>query len=420
MPSDPTQAKVSRRSYLTVVVLAGVYSLNFLDRQLLSILAEPIRTELTLSDTQLGLLSGLTFALFYSLFGVPVAWLADRSNRVRMVAGACALWSLFTATCGFAGNFMQLALARVGVGVGEAGCSPPSYSIIADCFPPERRGGAMAIYSLGVPLGTTGGAALGGWIASTWGWRSAFLAMGVVGVTYALLALVILREPSRGRFEGAAGNPKALMTTLRHFAGDRLLRSVSLAAGFSAFVGYAMLSWTPAMLMRTKGMTLHELAIYYSILSGVSAAIGTLSSGHLVDRLGQVDRRMYGFVPAAAFLVSIPFYIAGIYVSSWALSLALLSVPFAFYGAYLPPALAMVQNRVAASERSTASSILLLMMSLIGLGGGPYFIGAISDLAKGMGSGSSLTVAMLMLAPVFALAGLLHLRVAQIIGRDAL
>lgn len=410
---------MSARSYLVVAVLAGMYALNFLDRQLLSILAEPIKADLGLNDTQLGLLSGLTFALFYSLFGIPIAWLADRTHRVRIVVGACALWSLFTAACGLAQNFAQLALARVGVGIGEAGGSPPSYSIIADLFPPEKRGGAMALYSLGVPVGTTAGAALGGWIAARWGWQYAFLAIGTLGIGYALFTLATVREPARGRFDAAAlSDDVPLRATVRAFFADRTLLLTAAAAGCSAFVGYAMLSWTPALLMRTKGMSLGELAFYYSLVSGAAAGAGTLLSGYLVDRFAGRDRRMYGLVPAAAFFLSVPFYVAGVLVPSWPLALVLMSVPFAFYAAYLPPALTIVQNRVSPRQRSAASSLLLLVLSLFGLGGGPVYIGAISDWAARLGFASPLQVAMLALAPAFVLAVALHLAVARSLGGD--
>jgi predicted MFS family arabinose efflux permease len=413
MSTATAKAERTQNPYFVVAVLCGVYALNFLDRQLLSILAEPVKADLGLTDTQLGLLSGLTFALFYSVFGIPVAWIADRTNRVRLVSGACALWSIFTASCGLAANFTQLALARVGVGIGEAGGSPPSYAIIADYFPPEKRGGAMALYSLGVPIGTTVGAALGGWIAANWGWRAAFISIGIAGVCYSLFVALSVTEPVRGRFDSDKGSPQPLSATLRMFVTDRLLLMVAVAAGLSAFVGYAMLSWTPALLMRTKSMALQDLAIYYSLTSGGAAMIGTLLSGYLTDRFASRDRRMFGFIPAAAFLLPIPFYIAGIHASSWGLALLLMSVPFAFYAAYLPPTLALLQNRVAPTQRSTASSMLLLIMSLIGLGGGPFFIGAISDAV------GSLESAMYYLTPVFGLAGLLHLAVGLRLSREA-
>jgi predicted MFS family arabinose efflux permease len=418
MRADPGSMPTTARSYFVVVVLAGVYALSFLDRQLVSILAEPIKADLGLSDTQLGMLSGLTFALFYSVFGIPVAWLADRSNRVHIVASACALWSLFTAACGLAQTFSQMALARIGVGVGEAGGSPPSYSIIADYFPPEKRAGAMALYSLGVPLGTTAGAALGGLIASSYGWRAAFLAIGAIGIIYSLIVVVSVREPQRGRLDKIKGEAEPLKATAKAFVTNPTLRLTAVGAGLSAFVGYAMLSWTPALLMRTKGMSLSELAVYYSIVSGAAAAVGTLLSGYLVDKLGQRDPRMYGLVPAAAFLVSVPFYVAGIYATSWPLALLFMSVPFAFYAAYLPPALAIIQNTVSPTQRSTASSFFILVLSLVGLGGGPVFIGAISDGAASSGYANPLQFAMFALAPVFAMAALAHFGVARSLAKQ--
>lgn len=405
------------KSYLVAALLGGSYGLNFLDRQLLSILAEPVKADLALSDTQLGLLSGLTFAVFYTLFGIPVAWLADRTNRVRIVVTACVMWSFFTTLCGFAQNFVQLALARVGVGVGEAGGSPPSYSIIADYFPPERRASAFAIYSLGVPLGTTAGAAFGGWIASTHGWRWAFIAIGAIGVAYALIILAVVREPARGQIDGRSAELVPLKTTLKSFLTNPVLRLTSLGAALSAFVGYAMLSWTPALLMRTKGMSLSDMAIYYSLASGITAAIGMVLSGYLVDRLGQRDSRMYGLLPAAAFLISVPFYIAGIHMESWQLALVFMAVPFTFYGAYLPPALAIVQNTVAPAERSTASAILLFFLGIVGLGGGPLYIGTISDSAAVNGYATPLQAAMYALAPVFVLAALGHIGAARALSR---
>jgi MFS family permease len=407
------------RAYLVAVVLAGAYALNFLDRQLLSILAEPIRRDLQLSDTQLGLLSGLAFAVFYTLFGIPVAWIADRVDRVRVIVAACALWSLFTATCGMTHSFAQLALARVGVGVGEAGGSPPSHSIIADYFPAERRGTALAIYSLGVPVGTTAGAALGGAIAAEFGWRWAFAAVGAIGLVYALVILAVVREPARGRLDAAPARVVPLLATLKGFATDARLRLTTIAATLSAFVGYAMLSWTPALLMRAKGMTLGELAGYYSLVSGIAAAVGTLASGYLVDLLGKRDRRMYGFVPGAAFLLSTPFYLAGVHAPSWQLAMVFLAVPFAFYAAYLPPALAVVQNAVEATQRSTASAFLLFVMGIVGLGGGPLMIGAISDAAAKAGQHGALQLGMYALAPVFVLAALAHFALARTLGKSA-
>ncbi|HMP55400.1 MAG TPA: MFS transporter [Novosphingobium sp.] len=416
--SAPSQSQPAARAWVVVTLLAGVNALNFLDRQLLSILAEPVKADLLLTDTQLGLLSGLAFALFYTVFGIPVAWMADRSNRVRIVAGACALWSLFTAACGYAQNFGQLALARVGVAVGEAGGSPPSYSIISDYVPKDRRATALAIYSLGVPVGTTIGAALGGWIAAEHGWRTAFIAIGLIGVVYACMVLLLVREPRRGQFDAVAVQSVPLKQTVLKFAVNPTLRFTVVAAALSAFVGYAMLNWTPALLMRTKGMRLEEVAAYYSLTSGIAGAIGMVVSGYLVDRFGKNNRRVYGLVPALAFLLAVPFYLVGIWSPQWGWSLVALAIPFAVYAAYLPSALAIVQNSVSPAERSTASAILLFIINIVGLGGGPLFVGAISDAAARDGLAEPLQLAMFMLAPVFLLAAIGHFQVARSIGQD--
>ncbi|WP_160172112.1 spinster family MFS transporter [Novosphingobium lindaniclasticum] len=409
---DSTRSSPAK-GYFVAAVLAGAYGLNFLDRQLLSILAEPVKADLGLTDTQLGLLSGFAFAIVYTLFGIPVAWMADRGNRVRIVVAACGLWSLFTSVCGLAQNFTHLALARIGVGIGEAGGSPPSYSIIADYFPPERRAGALAIYSLGVPIGTTAGAALGGWIAAEHGWRWAFMAVGALGVVYSGFILLVVREPKRGGNDKASVKSASFADTAKLFIREPKLTLTAVAASFSSLIGYAMLSWTPALLMRVKGMTLGELASYYSVASGVTAAIGTVLSGYLVDRLGQRDKRMYGFIPAIAFLVAAPFYAAGIYAQSWQMTLLFMTVPFALYASYLPPALAIVQNTVAPSQRSTASAILLFILGIFALGGGPLLIGSISDALLRQGHAFPLQFAMYALFPIFFLASLGHAAVAR-------
>jgi MFS family permease len=408
MPTVKRSGLRREKNLLVAFILGGLYALSFLDRQLLSLLAEPIKADLNLTDTQLGLLSGFTFALFYSTFGIPVAWFADRSNRVRIVSAACALWSAFTAASGLAQNVAQLALARVGVGVGEAGGSPPSYSIIADYFPPERRALPLAIYSLGVPVGTMAGIAIGGWIAANYGWRSAFVAIGLFGCLYVLFILLTVREPARGASGGARASHASFMTTLGSFWTDSVLRVTTIAGSVSAFVGYAMVSWIPALLMRSKGMTLSDMSAYYSVVGGVTATVGTLLSGHLLDRFGTNSPRVFGMIPATGFLLSAPFWIAGIAAPSWPIALVWLIVPFTLCSTYMPAVVTIVQNRVAPAQRSTASAILLLFMNIIGLGGGPLFVGFISDAAMQSGSANSLKIALLALSPFFAAAAASH------------
>lgn len=410
--------------YLVVWLLAVVYTLNFLDRQIVSILAEPIRKDLDLTDTQLGMLSGIVFALFYTGFGIPIGWLADRARRVWIISGACALWSLFTALCGTATNFVQLALFRMGVGIGEAGGSPPSYSLISDYFRPEERGTALAIYSLGVPAGSMFGSALGGWIAAEWGWRTAFFVMGVPGIILAILLLLVVREPKRGGLDPlAAGKTEhdaapPIWVAIGGFFGNRTLVFTAVAAGLSAFVGYAALTWNPPFLIRVKGMSLTEVAAYYSLVLGITGMIGTFGAGWLVDKLSARDKRWFAWVPAIAFLITIPFWFGIIYAPTWQIALACIAVPALLNNCYLAPALAVVQNAVPANRRTISGAVLLFVLNLIGLGAGPVYVGRISDMAKAEHGEQSLTIGFLALIPVVVVTILAHLVSSWSIGRD--
>jgi MFS family permease len=420
------RTRASIYSYFIVAVLAVVYTLNFLDRQLLSILAEPIRKDLNLTDTQLGMLTGLAFAAFYTTFGIPLAWLADRSHRVRIIAAACAIWSLFSAACGLAGNFTALAIARMGVGIGEAGGSPPSYSLISDYFPPNRRGVGLALYSLGVPLGTMLGSFLGAGIAVVYGWRVAFFAVGTPGIVVALLMLILIREPKRGRFDAMDAGSTAhapslpLLAAIRAFFGNRTLVLTAISSGLSAFVGYALLNWGPAFLIRNKHMSLGEIKIYYSLMSGIAGVIGTFGSGWLVDQLARRNRAFYALVPMISFIISLPFFLAFVWAPTWQLSLAFLCVPALLNNMYLAPALAVVQNAVSPGQRTTAGALLLFILNLVGLGGGPVLIGKLSDHFKAQYGVESLRIALYWLAPFFVLTIIAHFVASRSIRWDGM
>jgi MFS family permease len=420
--SSPKTASSYR--YLVVWLLAVVYTLNFLDRQIVSILAEPIRKDLNLDDTQLGMLSGIVFAIFYTGFGIPVGWLADRIRRVWIISGACALWSLFTVLCGTATNFVQLALFRMGVGIGEAGGSPPSYSLISDYFKPEERGTALAIYSLGVPAGSMFGAAFGGWIAAEHGWRTAFFVMGVPGIILALALLFIVREPKRGGLDAFAEGKDSheaapsIVTAVAGFFSNRTLVLTAIGAGLSAFVGYAALTWNPPFLMRVKGMSLTEVAAYYSLVLGVTGMIGTFGAGWLVDRLSIRDRRWFAWVPAIAFALTIPFWIGLLYAPTWQIALICIAIPALLNNCYLAPALAVVQNAVAPNRRTISGAILLFVLNIIGLGAGPVYVGKISDMAKPHYGDNSLTIGFAALIPVIVITIGAHLLSAWSIARD--
>ncbi len=413
----------SRYRYVVAVLLALVYTFNFMDRQIIGTLTESIRKDLGFSDTQMGLLGGLTFAVFYTTFGLPVAWLCDRFKRIWIMAAACTTWSIFTASCGLASTFPQLAFARMMVGVGEAGGSPPSYSLISDYYPPKDRGTGLAIYSLGVPAGTMLGVALGAGVAATYGWRAAFFAVGLPGVVLALLMLLIIREPKRGGLDPVADGASHAAAppateVIKAFLTNRTLLLTAISAGLSAFVGYAMLNWNAAMLIRVKGMTLKEVSAYYALVVGLTGLIGTFASGWMADKLSVLDRRWYSRIPAIAFTVSLPALAGLVWAPTWPIALLFLAVPALLNNMYLAPALAVVQNAVPPGQRTMAGAILLFILNLIGLGGGPLYLGRISDLAKPHYGNQSLMVGYAALAPVIVIVIIMHLVTANSIARD--
>jgi predicted MFS family arabinose efflux permease len=320
-----------------------------------------------------------------------------------------------------AGNFTTLALSRIGVGVGEAGGSPPAYSIISDYFAPASRGRALAIYSLGVPIGSMFGAASGGWIAAHFGWRAAFLALGAVGLVLAPMVLVVVREPRRGRLDGAdpaLARPR-FIAAIGAFLGRPKLLFTALAAGLTAFVGYAAQVWAPAFLMREKGMSLEQVALWYSLTIGISGIAGTWLSGFLVDRLGARRPSAYALAPGVAILICLPFFLAYLFAPSWPSSLAFVAVTSILAIMYLPAALAVIQNAVPATQRATSGAFLLFVLNLIGLGGGPLYVGLLSDRFHARLGVHALQAALVWLGPMFVLAFLCQLAAAYFMEREA-
>ena len=429
-PADPASegkgamaTKATGYSYFVAIALMVVYTLNFLDRQFLSVLAQPVKNELHLTDTELGALTGLAFALFYTICGIPIAALADRYNRVRIVAISAGVWSLFTAACGFATSFLTLAIPRVGVGVGEAGGSPPSYSVVSDYFPPEKRGLGLAIYSLGVPFGSMIGTMSGGFIAAAFGWRVAFWTLGIIGLCIAPIIPFIVKEPKRGGYDPLveAHEPKpSMFASIAFFVKSPVLMLTAVAAGLTAFVGYGMLNWIPSFLIREKGMKLTEVALYYAIMSGLCMAAGTFLSGLIVDKLGKKSPAAYALVPGLCILASVPFLWGAANVQGWPLALICLAGPSLLNNTYLAPALAVVQNGVPPRNRGTSGALLLFILNLIGLGGGPFFVGIMSDYFKPQYGEHALTYALLALTPFFILAFLCQLAAGFMLRRQGL
>jgi len=423
-PQTAEMQNASFYSYFVAIFLSLVYTLNFLDRQIIATLAPDIQKELHLTNTQMGNLGGLYFAIFYTVLGIPLAWLADRTHRVRIIAFACTAWSVFSMACGLATNYATLAAARMGVGVGEAGGSPPSYALLADYFPPQRRSTALALYSLGVPFGTGLGAAIGALVVNVYGWRAAFLTVGAPGVVLAILTLLFIREPKRGRYdpliEGdtvhAASPP--LLQNIGAFFANRTLVLTALSAGLSAFVGYGLLFWAPTLLRKSLHMPAADYALDYGLVSAITGAIGTFGSGWLADRLAAINKAWYAWLPAIVYVLSIPFFIAFVVSGTWQVAMIFVAFPFLFNNMYLAPALAVVQNAVAPAKRAISGAILLFILNIIGLGCGPTFVGYVSDHVKTMYGFSPIQIGMLALAPVTVIVILSHLLAAWSISRD--
>ena len=421
--STVERARPEARAWFVLGMLCFVYVLNFLDRQLLSILAKPIQDDLGVTDGQIGLISGLYFALFYCTISIPVAWFADRTNRVRVLSFACALWSAATMACGFAATYPQLVLARMTVGVGEAGGVPPSYAIISDYFPPGTRATALGLFNFGPPLGQAMGVAFGASIAASYSWRSAFIVLGAAGIVVAVFVYTLVREPVRGGLDAPAvretkGPAPSFTGTIAMFFSRPVLLLVSLATGATQFVTYALLNFTTLFLMREKGMTLNEVAIYYALLIGIGISAGMYVSGRLIDRLVPRWREAYALVPAAALVLAIPFFVGFVWAPTWPLALLFLVGPTFFNYFYLSPAVALVQEEVRPNERVLAGALLLLVMNLIGLGLGPTYLGAVSDLLRESHPTSSLQLALYTLVPFYVLAALLFLLLAKKLRRE--
>jgi predicted MFS family arabinose efflux permease len=422
---DPAPARPGARAWAALAALCFVYVLNFLDRQLLSILAKPIQDDLGVTDGQLGLISGLYFALFYCLLAIPVGWLADRSNRVRVLSFACALWSAATMACGMAANYPQLAAARMSVGVGEAGGVPPSYAIISDYFPPGTRGTALGLFNLGPPLGQAFGVAFGASIAAAYSWRSAFVTLGLVGIVTAVAVWIFVREPVRGGLDLRVAPmtsvpPKAeFWATCRKFFTHPVLLRLSLACGATQFVTYAILNFTTLLLMREKGMTLQEVAVYYALMMGITMCAGMFVSGRLIDRFAPRSRTAYAWLPAVALALAIPFFIGFVWAPGWRMALLLLAVPMFLNYFYLSPAVTLVQETVEPHERVLAGALLLLVMNLIGLGLGPTFLGAASDYFRAEHPANSLQMGFYTLVPFYLLAVLGFFWLARALKRES-
>jgi len=392
-PAAPPATALSTpyRAYALGLLLL-VYVLNFIDRSVINILAEPIKNDLGLADWHIGLMSGLAFAVFYTFLGLPIAQLAERRNRPLIIAVALAVWSTFTALSGLAQNFTQLVLARIGVGVGEAGCTPPAHSLITDYVPRERRASALAFYSMGIPLGGLVGMAVGGIVADAYGWRVAFFVCGLPGLAVAVLAaltLVETRAPQAAKAKALRFDD--LKDALRALAQKQTFWLVAFAASIKAFIGYGHAPFTASFFLRNHPEQIAELGADFGLksvgfiglalglIAGTAGAVGAMLGGLIADRFGARDLRAYVSVPAVAALLTVPIYVFAITTEYAALGICVLAINAILGTLWYGPVYATAQSVVPPHMRATAAAILLFIINLVGLGLGPLAVGALSD-----------------------------------------
>lgn len=423
-PAPDTSYKSTAGARITLGMLCFVYVLNFLDRQLISILAKPIQDGLNITDGELGLLTGFYFALFYCFIAIPIGWLADRTSRVKVLSAACAIWSGATAACGMAGSYGQLVAARMMVGVGEAGGVPPSYAIISDSFPRERRTTAMAIFNLGPPIGSALGVGFGASLAAAFNWRVPFYVIGGIGVVTALVVYLTIREPKRGEADNlpVAVTPEVasegFVATITQFFRNPLLVMVSLASGAGNFITYGLLNFTVLFLMREKGMTLEDVAVWYALVVGIGMSAGIYASGRIVDRFARRSKTAFATVPAASLILALPFFLGFVWAPTWEVALVFLVVPMFLNSFFLSATVTFVQSEVAPERRVISGALLLLVMNFIGLGLGPTYVGMASDFFLPTYGEHALQAAYYALAPMYLIAALLFLWLARLIKRS--
>ncbi len=385
MSTEAGAAGSRRYANYVLGLLFVVYVFNFIDRQILSILLEDIKAELGVSDTAMGFLTGIAFALFYTVAGLPIARWADHGSRRTIIALGLAVWSVMTAASGLVRSFGQLVIARVGVGVGEAAGSPPAHSLIADYFPPERRATALSIYNMGINIGILFGFLAGGWINEFFGWRQAFFVVGLPGIALAVLVRFTIREPARGSSEGITQDEPAepIGKVFRFLWSLRSFRHLAFAGGLHAFAAYGFAQWTPTFLRRVHDLSSGEAGTWLGLVIGLGGAVGSLVGGLIADRKAREDSRWYMWVPAISAIGTVPFAAGFLLVDSFLLSMVLYTPAVILGAMWLGSCLAATQGMVKLRMRAVASAILFLILNLIGLGLGPQAVGILNDALAG-------------------------------------
>ena len=416
---DRTPSSRGYRLYVLAMLIL-VYTFNFIDRQIVGILAVPIRGELHLTDTELGAIGGFAFAAFYTLLGIPVAQLADRHSRTRIMAVAFALWSLMSAACGLARSFGQLFLCRLGVGVGEAGGVAPAYSLICDYFPQRQRARALGAYAFGIPIGSAIATLAGGYLAARVGWRAAFYVVGLAGIVIVPLFYLTVREPTRGGLDAPStrGGTTTFRDVLALLWRKRSFWALALGASTASMAGYALLFWMPAFLVRSFGVDLTHAARAMGGLLLVGGIAGTWMGGAVADRIGIRRKAAYALVPAVAFMAIVPFYVVGVMAPTLAICVAVFLVPTALSLVWLGPITSSIQHLVPPEMRTTTSALFLFINNLIGIGAGTTLTGILSDVLKARFAGEALRYAILANTGLYLVAAALLVWGARRLERD--
>ena len=387
--NEQRQARINRLMktqwyrWYALGVLVIVYASSHVDRQIMGILLEPIKHELGASDTQMGFLVGLTFAIFYATLGMPIAMLADRTNRRNIIALATTIWSAMTVLCAFVGSYAQLALTRIGVGIGEAGSSPPSHSMISDLFSQKQRATAMGIFALGINLGLLIAYLGGGWMSEHWGWRTTFIVVGLPGIIIALVVRFTLIEPPRGASEETQkekSDAPAFRDVARTMWQSKATRHVVFGSALAGFVGYGMALWLPAFFVRSHGLSQSETGLTLALMAGIVGGLGTFTAGRLADFLAKKDPRWLAWIVVIGKGGLVPFVFAFFLLTDLTSALLVYLVPAFFAGFYLAPTFAMIQQLVPVEMRSVAAAICLFLLNIIGMGLGPQGVGILSDI----------------------------------------
>lgn len=396
--ADQRQGLAGGYRYAVLTMLLLVYVISYADRQIIGILSVPIKAELELTDSQLGLMGGFAFAIFYTGLGIPIARLADRFNRAWIIGTALAIWSVFTGLCGLAASFLTLFLFRVGVGIGEAGGVAPSYALLSDYFPVRERGRVLGIYSLGVPVGSAAGLFMGGYIGAHYGWRAAFLFLCILGLLLVPIFLLIVRETPRGAYD-AAPTPVAqpsFRETLAHLGSQPIFWIASVATGFGSMMSYGLGFWLPSYLSRSVHLDLAQTSQLLALTTLIGGSISMVGSGWLADRLNSRSLRSYALIPCWASAITLILLMATLQLTNVPVAMALLLATQIFSQAYAPPSIALVQSLAPAPMRATASAIFLLILNVMGAGIGPFLFGAVSDYFVATHGADSLRLAIML------------------------